>query len=271
MSIRTLSRPGCELRAWIDGPAERPLVVLVHGAGLDHDSFQHNAPAFAERWRVLNVDVRGHGLSRPLTVPFRIGDAAADLLAWLDDLGTREALWIGHSMGGNLVQEVVRLHPERVRGLVIADCACNSVALSRFERFGASLVPALVRIYPRQMMLRQSAEGVSASAEVQGYVREAMSRLDGAELARVVTETTACMREAPAYRIPRPFLLVRGAESRGASIARQWRQWAEREPHCRREVVIAGAGHVVMMDQPQAFNREVQAFLASLDPAPSAG
>jgi pimeloyl-ACP methyl ester carboxylesterase len=126
------------------------------------------------------------------------------------------------------------------------------------------MVPAIVRLFPRQAMLRQSAQAASVSEPVRAYVHEAMSRLDDAELVTVLRESFACMRPSPGYRIPRPFLLVRGAESRNAAIAEEGPRWAAREPNCRRDVCIAGAGHTVNMDQPEAFNREVLAFLADL-------
>lgn len=265
MSLVTLSRPGCQLHGWLEGPPERPLVVLVHGAGLDRGLFQHNVPALAERWRTLVVDVRGHGESRPLTVPYRTRDVLDDLLAWLDELGTRDAIWIGQSMGGNLAQEMARIHPERVRALVLVDCACNSAGLGTMNKLAMRIVPALLKLYPREAMLRQSGRAGAVNAAVQAYIGEVMSRLDADELAAVLRETFACVREAPDYRIPRPFLLVRGAESHNAAVVKEWPRWAAREPNCRRHVCIAQAGHAVNMDQPEAFNREVLSFLADLD------
>src|SRR5437763_1519030 len=108
----------CSLHYWLTGPEDAPLVVCTHGAAMDHSTWDGIIPLLAEHYRVLNWDVRAHGLSRPTAEPFTIERATEDLLALLDHVGYGEATFIGHSMGGNIAQEVVFAHPERVKALV---------------------------------------------------------------------------------------------------------------------------------------------------------
>jgi pimeloyl-ACP methyl ester carboxylesterase len=51
-----------ELRYWDDG-GERPPVMLIHGVGADGTSWDQIAPALSPEFRVLRLDLRGHGLS----------------------------------------------------------------------------------------------------------------------------------------------------------------------------------------------------------------
>src|SRR5437764_7743170 len=113
---------GCLLHYWLSGPQAAPLVVFTHGAAMDHGVWDGIVPLVAEHYRVLTWDVRAHGLSRPTKEPFTIQRATEDLLALLDHVGYADATFIGHSMGGNIGQEVVFSHPERVKALVMLDC-----------------------------------------------------------------------------------------------------------------------------------------------------
>lgn len=262
---QVLTRDGCPLHYWLIGEVGRPLLFLTHGAGLDHGLWRHNLAALAERHRVLVWDVRGHGLSRPMGARFTVPTVLGDMAALLDAVGAAEAVLIGQSMGGNLAQEFVRRHPERVRALVLVECVCNSAPLTRAERLGVRLAPALLRLYPYRALLRTSARSISDRDEVRDYCHEAMARLDKRETLEVMQATLGCVRGDPEYRIARPFMLVRGADSRAGSIAVQGPVWARREPACRADVVIPDANHCVNMDAPDAFNAAVLRFLEALE------
>src|SRR5512145_2287519 len=100
MIASTLSRPGCTIHYWIGGPENAPLIVLTHGATIDHHEWDATLPILTRAgYRVLTWDLRGHGLSRP--APFDLAAAITDLLALLDTLNVPQAIFVGHSMGGN--------------------------------------------------------------------------------------------------------------------------------------------------------------------------
>jgi 3-oxoadipate enol-lactonase len=259
-----VERDGCPLHVFLAGDPARPLVLLLHGAGIDHRLFAPNITALATSHRVAALDLRGHGRSRPMGAPFTAERVLGDLLAVLGALGAREAVIIGHSMGGNLAQELIRRAPERVRALGLVDCACSTVPLSALERLGMRITPALLALYPSEALIRQSAEAISTRPEVRAYVYEAMKLLTKQEIGAVMTAMLGLVRAEPDYRIPRPFLLVRGELSRAGSIRKQGPLWAKREPLCRGEVVIPGAGHCVNLEAPAAFDAALGAFLRSL-------
>lgn len=195
---------------------------------------------------------------------FTIDRVLGDLIALLDAEQIAEAVWVGQSMGGNLAQAAVRRFPERVRALVLVDCVCNSAPLSLLERFGVWAAPAMMRLYPRNALLEHSARSISNRPEVRAYCLETMGLLSSAEILEVMRATLGLVRPEPEYRIPKPFILIRGAESRAGSIAKQGPRWAAREPECRGDVTITGAAHCVNLEEPNAFNGVVSDFLESL-------
>ncbi|MCI3275488.1 alpha/beta fold hydrolase [Streptomyces cylindrosporus] len=114
---------GLEMYYEVHGPAaaaRRPLVLLhggVHTVGL---SFAAVLPVLAADRRVVAPELQGHGhtadTDRDLTVP----NLASDVVALLDELGIRQADFLGFSLGGLTALEVAVRHPERVGRLVLA-------------------------------------------------------------------------------------------------------------------------------------------------------
>lgn len=97
--------------------AARPVMVFVHGAGLDHTCWQLEARWFAwHGWSVLAVDLPAHGRSegRPLETIAAMSDW---VLGVLDAATVAKAALVGHSMGAVIALETAARAPERVTGL----------------------------------------------------------------------------------------------------------------------------------------------------------
>ena len=103
--------------------ASRPLVVLLHGAGMDHTVWALQSRALAHRGaRVLAVDLPGHGGSEapPLASIAELADWTAALIA---AAGAERALVAGHSMGSLIALETAARHPGRVAALALVGTA----------------------------------------------------------------------------------------------------------------------------------------------------
>ena len=81
--------------------------MFTHAALLDHREWESQLPALLDDYHVLLWDLRGHGRSRPFRDGFSVRDYADDLLAILDHLGVERAIFAGHSLGGNVTQELI--------------------------------------------------------------------------------------------------------------------------------------------------------------------
>jgi pimeloyl-ACP methyl ester carboxylesterase len=99
-----------------------PPLVLLHAFPLDSRMFDGIRPAVAARVRLLTPDLRGFGGGPPLAD--RRPDLtvlADDVLAELDAAGIDRAIVGGVSMGGYIALNLLRRHPDRIAGLVLAD------------------------------------------------------------------------------------------------------------------------------------------------------
>ncbi|MEN2974350.1 MAG: alpha/beta hydrolase [Candidatus Caldarchaeales archaeon] len=96
----------------------RPL-VLIHGAWASHEWWRMQVPEFSKYYKVITLDVRGHGKSIGLEKPVKIEDLSDDLDYLLNHLNVKEVAIIGWSMGGMIATQYYLTHPERVKALVI--------------------------------------------------------------------------------------------------------------------------------------------------------
>lgn len=253
-----LKRDGLDVHYWTGGKEDAPLVVFTHGATVDHHEWDATLPLVGERFRVLAWDVRGHGRSRPAALSFPA--AQADLLAILGALGVDRATFVGHSMGGNLHQELVFHHPERVQALVFVDCTWNFQSLTRVETFWLSLAGPIFKLYPYKTLIDQSLTATAVSAESQALLRRSMGSLSKAEFIQIMLETATCLHAEPGYAIGKPMLMFLGDLDATGNIRKAMPQWAAVEPDCEL-VIVPGAKHSPNLDAPAEFHARLMDFL----------
>lgn len=94
-------------------------LILLHGNGESSGYFVNQIDRFANEYRVIAVDTRGHGASPRGNKPFTLETFADDLKNLLDSLNIEKANILGFSDGGNIAVIFALKYPERVAGLVL--------------------------------------------------------------------------------------------------------------------------------------------------------
>jgi 3-oxoadipate enol-lactonase len=129
------------------GPPDAPTLVLIHG--LAASGALNWFPAFgalSERYRVIAVDLRGHGRGIPPTERFRLSDCADDVAALADALGVERFVPVGYSLGGPVAQLLWHRHRDRVAGLVMCATSRNFGGTLQERWFYGSLWGAIVAL-----------------------------------------------------------------------------------------------------------------------------
>src|SRR2546421_4566458 len=108
-----------------DGRPDKPVLVLSNSLGTDLGMWEPQMPAFAERFRVLRYDSRGHGQSAVPPGPYRIEDLGRDLLALLDALGLSRVHYCGLSKGGMVGMWLGVNAPDRLERLRRGDTSAH--------------------------------------------------------------------------------------------------------------------------------------------------
>ena len=255
--------------------AGEPL-LLLHGFTGRGTSWGAHATAFARRFRVIVVDLPGHGRSataEPARMSIeRIADDLASLLRRLDAV---PAHVLGYSMGARLALRLAVTHPAVVRRLIlesptagitdaaerIARRAADDALADRLEHEGtadfvtawerspvfashAALAPAVVA---RQRAIRLANDPIGLAASLRGAGQGSMEPL----LDRLAT-------------VPAPTLVIAGSlDDRGLPRAEQ----IARAIPGARLVVIDGAGHTPHLEQPLRFRRLALEFLKEVPAA----
>jgi pimeloyl-ACP methyl ester carboxylesterase len=103
----------------ISGPGDAPVIVFVHGLGLNRAIWAGYAARFAQRYRVLVYDIYGHGESAPPPGMPSLTMFSEQLLGLLDELGIGQCSIIGFSLGGMINRRFAIDHPDRMRAMAI--------------------------------------------------------------------------------------------------------------------------------------------------------
>jgi pimeloyl-ACP methyl ester carboxylesterase len=124
---RTVVVPGRGEFFLRDSGGDGPPVLLVHGWMFPSDLnwAQTYGPLVRAGYRVLAMDLRGHGRGLRSSAPFRLADCADDAAGVLEVLDVAPALVVGYSMGGPVAQLLARDHPGRVAGIVLCATALD--------------------------------------------------------------------------------------------------------------------------------------------------
>lgn len=108
---------------YLDWGGDGDPLLLLAGLGCTGHVFAELAPHLSDRFRVLALTRRGHGLTDQVDGGHQLSDAAEDARRFLDAMGVRRAHVVGHSMGGGEVSALAALHPGRVDRIVYLDGA----------------------------------------------------------------------------------------------------------------------------------------------------
>src|SRR5215217_340218 len=120
MEAVAVSSDGVPVHFDVEGTAAQAL-VFVHGWSCDRRYWRCQMPYFAQRYRVLAVDLAGHGASGAHREAWTMAAFANDVVAAIDELELESSVLIGHSMGGDVIVEAALRLGGRVKGLVWVD------------------------------------------------------------------------------------------------------------------------------------------------------
>ena len=220
-------------------PAERTL-LFIHGFGGYAMQWEHQLVAFADKNRVVAVDLRGHGLSDRPSSGYTIAELVADLECVVEALHLPEKfVLLGHSFGGALAASYAIKHPDRVRRLILAstsvDFSLNPLLKLAF-RLPSTLAEPIRALFPKAL---------AAPARVlQAMYHNALSKWDGnALLSRVSVPTLVIVGQRDLVFKQSAYDAVPDRIP-GAQVAK-----------------IPVSAHLVMLERPDAVNRAIARFL----------
>jgi 2-succinyl-6-hydroxy-2,4-cyclohexadiene-1-carboxylate synthase len=253
--------------------AGEPLVLLYGFTG-SAANWREALDALSDRWRVIAIDLPGHGLTdKPQDIErYRMESVADDLAALLVQLEATPAHWLGYSMGGRLALYAAIAHRQSVRSVILesaspglADPAERRARRMRDEALAAQIeAEGVAKFVDAWEALPLFATQARLSPEVRGRLRaQRLNNSPGGLAASLRGMGTGAQPSLwnRLGEIDRSALLLAGELD--AKFAAIGGRMAAAIPRARLEIV-ADAGHTIHLERPAIFAQIVGDFLSSV-------
>jgi len=254
---------GIRIHYELTGNEDKDVVALSHSLASSLNLWQPQMGVLCRHFRVLAYDTRGHGGTEASAPPYTLAQLGDDAVALLDALHIERVHWVGISMGGMIGLCMALDHPNRLKSLSLCDTAAvvpqeagpiwrERVDVARREGMSPLVQPTLERWFTpaflgsNQPMADQIRRQI-LDTPVDGYIgcSEAIRHLD--YLDRL-------------HEIEVPTLIMVGENDPGTPVDAS-RAMHERIPGSKL-VILPSAFHLSNIEQADAFNRELMAFLS---------
>jgi pimeloyl-ACP methyl ester carboxylesterase len=234
-------------------PACGPTVVFVHGAGGTLEQWRFQLRHLRSRWKILAMDLPGHGESQ--------GDGCRTIEDYrnfvrdlLDTLGITATVLVGHSMGGGIVQRFALAYPDRLAAIVLvgtgARLRVHPDILTSIRHGDVEEAGRLIS----QWAYSETALPATLAQGAEAFAKNRVSVLEGDFLA---CDAFDVMREISGIQIP--TLVVCGEDDRLTPV--KYARFLQQGIPGATLATIPGAGHMVMLEKPVEFNRNLTVFL----------
>lgn len=258
------------LRMYYEADGEGPAVVLIHGLGGSHGMWVYQVPALADRYRVIAVDLRGHGQSDKPPGPYEVSTFAADVRDLLDTLAVDRATMVGLSLGGGTVQTFALAYPERVRalGLISTSSAFTTAGAAHFyERADIAEREGMEPLVDTLIKPRFTPEWLAEHPEVRAWSAAATRANDPLAWAASARANAKRNLTGELHRITCPVLFV-GGERDPADMRRSAATYREHLPQAEIHL-LPDLAHLLPYQGPEVFNPILRDFLDRVHATPA--
>jgi pimeloyl-ACP methyl ester carboxylesterase len=238
-----------------------PAIVFIHGWSCDATYWNAQLPFFSSRYKVVTIDLAGHGASGLNRKEWTIPAFAEDVTAVVNKLDLRHVVLVGHSMGADVALEAARQMPERVNAIVTVDAfrtlqpptpeqieqflaplrADFAKVTDTFVRrlFAPSADPNLVDRIARDMAAAPPGPALASSEALQNYRSKHLLRaLADAAVPIVAINSDMRPSDVPGFTSMFPSFEF---------------------------IIMSGVGHFPMMEDPNTFNKLLADTLQNLN------
>jgi 3-oxoadipate enol-lactonase len=238
-------------------------VLFIHGLGGRASDWEYQIPELARSYRVIAMDVRGHGRSGKPRGPYSVKQFAADAVMLLRELGAAPAHIIGLSMGGMIAFQMGVDSPEMVRSLTIVNSGPAMILLKFSQKALIQSRYAIVRLFGMRALAKMVAGPLFPKPEQAALRRKFEDHLAENDPSAYLSSLSAINGWSVADRIGGiqcPVLVV--ASDHDYTPVEWKRAYAAQIPGAR-VAVLEDSRHAGPIDQANQFNEMVLAFLGS--------
>lgn len=264
IEVKTVSASTYDFHYYVSGKVNAPLLVFVHPAFADHRVFNAQVDFFSENYRVITVDLIGHGLSQPTKSNDKIDRSAYYMNAMIENEGYKTANFIGISIGSLVIQQFQDLYPEKVASMtVIGGYDIHEFNDSINQKQNKTKFAVLIRaIFSMKAFRRHAASLATYSKEGETQFYCSASRYTRKSFP-VMSGLTVIHESKASAKPQAPLLLMIGEHDLdlAKTLTREWHE-KNKKSHF---VEVSKAGHCINLDQPDKFNQTLLNFLTNIE------
>lgn len=251
-----------------------PLVILLHGWPETSLAWKITIDALSSKYRVVAPDLRGLGLSERPAKGYDKKTIAADIKALIDYLGEKQAIIIGHDMGGKAAYVMAHLYPQSVSKLILVDCLIPGTENADVLHGGAwhygfhmaKDLPEMltkgrekdyIRAQIKALSFKKDAIRESTINEYAKYYSMPGGMTAGFNYYRTLKEDAAFVKNFHHKKLVMPVLTISGQQSVGNKLSKA----LEGEAISLKSIILKDSGHFVPEEAPEIFNSAIIHFL----------
>ncbi|MGE4292558.1 MAG: alpha/beta fold hydrolase [Desulfovibrio sp.] len=237
-------------------------LVFVHGWSCDSRYWRAQVEHFSQNYRVIVLDLAGHGNSGMSRETYSMRAFGQDVRAVAEATGSEKMILIGHSMGGPVIAEAARLLPGKVLGLIGVDTFINLERPMNDEQMEQILAPLRADFRAGSSDFIRTIFGPDTAPELRDWIVADMS---SAPPAIAVSALEAMLMQSHTGEAATMFDEIRipvhaiDADKWPVNFEANRRHMASFDA-----TILPHTGHFLMMARPEEFNRALETVLASL-------
>lgn len=249
-----------------------PALIFIHGFGASNYCWRKNLGPISEFYRTVAPDLLGFGYSdKPADADYSVDSYADFIIQLLDKLQIKEAVLVGHSLGGGIVMLASLKYPSRVKGLILIDAEAYAISKPLMLRVAKlpllkSTIHKLIGRWVTRISLKRSFHDQHLITEdiVDNYYAPFLTRngklapikvlqaMDFESLGKV-------SRQYP--KIKQKTLILWGKEDKISKIHLAYRLKKDLTNSTLK--IFPNSGHLVQEEKPRELNRAIITYLNS--------
>ena len=245
-----------KIHYYISGGQDKPAILFLHPAFSSHSCFYKQVDFFSQEFRVITIDLIGHGLSEVRNTKDKIDASTEHILEIINAENIDKLHLVGVSMGALIAQYFALKHPDKTRSLTsLGGYNINQIDKSVTKSQRKEMLGWIIRVIFSMDSFRRYVGSVSAIKReeqvklyesAQGFSRKSFTIMSG--LNKLIENRPNPLRDYP-------LLILAGEQD--SDLAKQMAEiWHLAEPNST-FYSIEQAGHCANMDNPDSFNEIV--------------
>ena len=257
---KTLNMDDYEIHYFVSGKENNDLIIFLHPAFSDHRAFNQQLDSFSKDYRVITIDLIGHGLSKANKSKDKIDASSEHIKNILDIEGFDKAHLVGVSMGSLIAQYFALNYPEKTKSLTALggyDINKENKEVAKAQR-SVNLKLVIRAVYSMKSFRKKTAELTCKSENRRALFYETASHYERKSF-MVMQGLQNVIKNRENIKPQYPTLILTGEFDieLAKKMAKEWHSEIENSKY----YLIENAGHCANIDKPLEFNRIVKEFI----------